>query len=673
MKASNHLSSDCPDLVLPRVVDTIAGLLYVPITAKAGQDFIVFLRKGQAREVQWAGKPYKDEKTGDMASLEPRKSFKVWNETVIGRSRAWTDDQMESAGTLALICGKFIQVWREKQSAMASNQLTAILLSNTSHAVRTPLSQIINTLELALAGDIDPDTRAMLENTHQASRALLFHVHDLLDLTRIETGNETAFNDPFDLRQSIHDAIRLYQTETARRGLDFRVNMDPNLPQFVVGDSRKIKTVISNLVANSVKFTEKGRIEVYCGLQRSDTTQDVVRAGYIHIEIVISDTGCGVPTDKLEAMFVILEGADENKSESTGLGLGLAVVARIVEQLAGQLRAESVVGVGTRFFFTLQMLVGDEARSTSRASTKSVVRQPRTGSTDDGSEVSAPSGSTDSQRSHFSEIDSFVQDFGASHILSGPTVPADDKRIREAGERMDRPGTYPVTDLSWPIRPGRLDNGEHDQTAAAATPAAIASPQLPSSSPSPNRPSPSTHRHLSYRPAAWMIGSPTLSPVAMREKRGPKGEQTLRVLVVEDDAINSQILQKRLRMDQHAVSAVNNGQEAVDTLRKDWDIDCVLMDIQRVDRISTWVSLLMEVDRMPIMDGRRAANEIRRLESTLAAPREIDPLRIDGRIPIFAVSASLYESDLSNLAQDFDGWLLKPLGGSGSPDHLEVR
>jgi len=121
------------------------------------------------------------------------------------------------------------------------------------------------------------------------------------------------------------------------------------------------------------------------------------------------------------------------------------------------------------------------------------------------------------------------------------------------------------------------------------------------------------------------------------------------------------------------VSAVNNGQEAVDTLRKDWDIDCVLMDIQRVDRISTWVSLLMEVDRMPIMDGRRAANEIRRLESTLAAPREIDPLRIDGRIPIFAVSASLYESDLSNLAQDFDGWLLKPLGGSGSPDHLEVR
>jgi signal transduction histidine kinase len=137
------------------------------------------------------------------------KEFQDVVRIVTGRSRAWTDDQMESAGVLPLIYGKFIQVRREKQSAMASNQLTAILLSNTSHAVRTPLSQIINTLELALSGDIDQDTRSMLENSHQASRALLFHVHDLLDLERIETGNETAFNDPFDLRMAVQNAIRL--------------------------------------------------------------------------------------------------------------------------------------------------------------------------------------------------------------------------------------------------------------------------------------------------------------------------------------------------------------------------------------------------------------------------------------------------------------------------------
>ena len=574
LKSSNHLSSDFPDLALPRAADTIAGLLYVPLTVKAGQDFIVFLRKGQAREVQWAGKPYKDEQTGNDASLEPRKSFKTWSETVIGRSRAWTDDQLESAGVLALIYGKFIQVWREKQSAMASNQLTAILLSNTSHSIRTPLSQIINTLELALSGNIDQDTRSMLENSHLASRALLFHVHDLLDLTRIETGNETAFNDPFDIRQSINDAIRPYQTETTRRGIEFRVNIDTKLPQFVIGDSRKIKTVISNMVANSVKYTERGHIEVSCGLQGTDENgNDVARSGDIPIEIAISDTGCGIPSEKLEAMFVTLEGADALNFESTGLGLGLAVVARIVEQLDGQLRAESEVGVGTRFFFKLSML-GQEAGQISRDLSHQLINQRRgPGSSNGGSAVSLESAHSRPS----SEINSFVHDFAASHMISGP-VPSDDKRLREADERMNRPGTFPVTDSSYPVRPTRMGS-EGEQ----ATSPQIALTPKKSQSVLPSRPSPSPGRLISYRPTPNVSGGssePTKPPAGLREKRGAKGEQKLRVLVVEDDAINSQILQKRLRMDKHVVVAVTNGQEAVDMLLKDWDIDVVLMDIQ---------------------------------------------------------------------------------------------
>ncbi|WWC66984.1 uncharacterized protein I206_100891 [Kwoniella pini CBS 10737] len=682
-KASNHIQRDFPDLVLPRAQDTIAGLLYVPLTAKAGQDFIVFLRKGQAREVQWAGKPYKDDRAGDSASLEPRKSFKTWSEIVTGRSRAWTDDQLQSAGVLALIYGKFIQVWREKQSAMASNQLTAILLSNTSHAVRTPLSQIINTLELALSGNIDADVRNMLENSHQASRALLFHVHDLLDLTRIETGNEQSFNDPFDIRQSISDAIRLYQTESSRRNLEFRVIMADNLPQYVIGDSRKIKTVISNLVANSVKFTEKGFVEVYCGLQQPSSSdgaasskhaqQEIMRGGHVPIEIVISDSGCGIATDKLEAMFVTLEGADELKgSSSNGLGLGLAVVARIVEQLEGQLRAESEVGVGSRFFFTLPMLV-HHGRPSSKSSKESAANgndnhnnnnqslaiRTRTGS--------SGSNSVASLRSGLSEVDSFVNDFGNSHMLSQP-VPADDQRIKDAEYRMSRPGTFPVTDSSWPVKPSRMDPDSDQSVHTDASPTHGRSPDFV------QPPRLENTRRISYRPNKEQGGharhqshssinktrkdsSSSAQSVIDSERREsastdqPKrstktadGRSTLRVMVVEDDMINSQILQKRLKMDKHTVKAVTNGQEAVTALQADWDYDVVLMDIQ-----------------MPIMDGRQAAREIRKLEAKLESQRDIEPLRVDGRIPIFAVSASLYESDRHNLAEHFDGWLLKPL------------
>ena len=628
MKASSHIARDFPELILPRAQDTIAGLLYVPLTAKAGQDFIVFLRKGQVKEVQWAGKPYKDEQTGDSASLEPRKSFKTWSETVTGRSRAWTDDQMESAGVLALIYGKFIQVWREKQSAMASNQLTAILLSNTSHAVRTPLSQIINTLELALSGDIDQDTRSMLENSHQASRALLFHVHDLLDLTKIETGNETAFNDPFDLRIAVQDAIRLYENEAKRRDLDFRVIIDDSLPKSVIGDARKIKTVIANLIANSVKYTEQGFIELYIGPNHDESHRGVVKPGHIALEIIISDSGCGIPTDKLERMFVTLEGAeelfDQPNQGPTGLGLGLAVVARIVEQLGGQLRAESEVDVGSKFFFTVQMLehTGANLEAISSRTNSSAVGYSEGGvyeSTGPGggssglggssaaggralTHSSGSGGSVVSSAGRASEIDSFVHDFGASHMVS---VGPDDKRLRDAEQRMNRPGTFPVTDSSYPVRPSKMETDIDSNSGASGSSAPSAPtpvPQRPSighrqstsgqysqpsiqASPRQIERSGSLDKSKSSN-GARRTSKDTVTSGSRRQSRdqAATGSQSdkrqLRVLVVEDDAINSQILQKRLKMDKHVTRAVPNGQEAVDVLDNDWEFDAVLMDIQ---------------------------------------------------------------------------------------------
>lgn len=559
--ASNHITHDFPDLILPRAADTIAGMLYVPLTNEPGQDFIVLFRKGQVDEVKWAGRPFINEDAENKAVLEPRSSFKLWVQQVTGRSRRWTDDQLDSARVLSLIYGKFIHVWRERQNAMMSNQLTAILLSNTSHAVRTPLSQIINTLELALAGNIDSDTRNMLENSHEASRALLFHVHDLLDLTRIETGKETAFNDPFDLTQTIGNTVRLYQTETHRRGVRFVVTMADDLPPMVIGDARKVKTVVSNLVSNAVKYTREGSIEVTCRLEPGAAqAQDSAS-----VEIIISDTGCGIPPEKLEAMFVTLEGA-EDRSEGGGVGLGLAVVARIVEQLQGQLRAESEVGKGTKFYFTCSMGVNAGFHPFG-AGTERGTEQETTGTTN-----------------------------------------AD-------------PGTYgPLP--SGAIATASLDHSKLKSREGTATPCEAKGSPAPA-------------------PADVAEAEP-ISPI--RSKVGPKGGPQLRILVVEDDVINSQILQKRLKMDKHTVLAVENGQEAVDRIAADWDFDAIIMDIQ-----------------MPIMDGYEAAAAIRALEAKGPPTGAIDPVRVDDRIPIFALSASLYEDDRAQLGTHFDGWLLKPL------------
>lgn len=587
--ASNHITHDFPDLILPRATDTIAGLLYVPLTSEAGQDFIVFLRKGQVDEVRWAGRPYINEDAENKAVLEPRKSFKLWVEKVTGRSRQWTDDQLDSARVLSLIYGKFIHVWREKQNAMMSNQLTAILLSNTSHAVRTPLSQIINTLELALAGNIDKDTRNMLENSHQASRALLFHVHDLLDLTRIETGNETAFNDPFDLKQTIGNTVRLYQTETHRRGIGFTVTMADDLPPMVIGDSRKVKTVVSNLVANAVKYTREGSIEVTCRLEPGAEHQ----LSSASIEIIVSDTGCGIPPEKLEAMFVTLEGA-EDRAEGGGVGLGLAVVARIVEQLQGQLRAESEVNKGTTFYFTCTMGVNADFHRMN-------------GGTSTGASTGASVGASAS------------------------------------GEQGDGT-TSPVSSLK--LQPSSTTaKASLDHTKITKAREGSATPQTRSEPGAPVSPSAAVATEVKT-PGTATTASTTTIPATKppRDKLGPKGKPQLRILVVEDDVINSQILQKRLKMDKHTVRAVENGQQAVDLIASDWDFDAIVMDIQ-----------------MPIMDGFEAAREIRRLEQVTPPPKDIDPVRVDGQMPIFALSASLYEDDRVHLGAHFDGWLLKPL------------
>ncbi|KAF8635860.1 hypothetical protein AX15_000052 [Amanita polypyramis BW_CC] len=353
IQASQAVTFDFPDLHLSTGLEVFAGLLYVPLSS-GGKDFIVFLRKGQKHNVRWAGRPFKDSSTEKGAVLEPRKSFKVWSETIIGRCRAWTEEQLETAGVLSLVYGKFIEVWRHKENAAKTKKLTSLLLSNASHEVRTPLNHIINYLEMALNGPLDNETRANLAETHTASKSLLFTINDLLDLTRLESGNKTSFSEPFDLHSTIKEATILYRQEADRRRIDFLVDYG-NSPQMVVGDARKIRTVVQNLTANALKYTVTGSISVHCLTHEESSGH---RSGGTSVEIVVADTGCGIPTSKLETIFREFEQVESSETRSsleTGVGLGLAVVARNVEQLDGQLRVESKVGEGSCFSFLIPL------------------------------------------------------------------------------------------------------------------------------------------------------------------------------------------------------------------------------------------------------------------------------------------------------------------------------
>ncbi|KAK0464731.1 uncharacterized protein EV420DRAFT_1061466 [Desarmillaria tabescens] len=599
IQVSQAVTSDYPDLKISTDPNVVAGLMYVPLSS-GGKDFIAFLRKGQPCDVHWAGKPFKGD--GSKVVLEPRKSFKIWTETVTGRSRAWTDEQLETAGVLALVYGKFIEVWRQKESPLQTNNMTNLLLSNASHEVRTPLNHIINYLEMALNGPLDRETRDNLSQSHCASKNLLFTINDLLDLTRLESGNETSFNEPFNLPAAIEEAINPYRSEAQRRSIDFILEISES-PKEVVGDARKIRTVVENLTANALKYTTEGSITVCCvPTQGPVGLHDYQQTA---VEIVVADTGCGIQQDKMESIFREFEQAEslEPKTRTEAVGLGLAVVARIVKQLSGQLRVDSKVGQGSCFSFLI--LLASHAGGVNPVS---------------GPSQASPSGSLrllsrPPSINSGNEIDSLIETISSNHVepksLSPKSPPSledqrnlegsfNDSSSKQSGETLE------VVGSQVPVRPIKMDENINSSS-VNARPTATASAELD-----------------------------------LSQKRTPS---KLRVLIVEDNILNQKLLAKRLRLDGHTVVNTMNGQESLDAVKVDRDFDCILMDLD-----------------MPILDGFEATEKIREVEAESPASTLRLSHRLNGRIPIFAVSASLFEQQRDKLSKcGMDGWILKPI------------
>ncbi|KAK7049021.1 hypothetical protein R3P38DRAFT_3620537 [Favolaschia claudopus] len=539
-------------------LDVIAGMLYVPVSSE-GKDFICFLRKGQPRHVHWAGNPHT--KTQTETLLEPRMSFATWSETVL-----------ETAGVLAWVYGKFIEVWRQKENALQTTRLTNLLLSNASHEVRTPLNHIINYLEMALNGPLDDETRDNLSRSHAASKSLLFTINDLLDLTRLESGNETTFNEPFDLQYAIDDATHLYRKEAQRRNIAFHLELDQS-PKVVVGDSKKIRTVVQNLTANSLKNPSEGTITVACATY--DEPELLRGPKQTAVEIVVEHTGCGIGPDRLASIFREFEqvepleprpGAGGGLGSGGGVGLGLAVVARIVEQLGGQLRVESKDGEELA-------LSSSSSKDSSFKSLK--VRSRRQSLTSSGA----------------GEIDSLVDAIASNHIAG--LSPQGSVRGREPSNdplqitQAVMPVVFGISDSSTPNRPVKVDDFGLD------TPAI-----------SPGR------EDLKEFPGMALDSSGELRPqipapdYLLRQRS--EDSSKLRVLIVDsrgnDNDINRTVLAKRLRLDGDNVVTTTNGSEGLDKVISDRGYDAILMDIQ-----------------MPISNGYEATERIRDLEKATSS------------------------------------------------------
>jgi nitrogen-specific signal transduction histidine kinase/CheY-like chemotaxis protein len=264
---------------------------------------------------------------------------------------------METATVISLLYGRFIEVWRQKAFTGQNTLMTRLLIRNSSHEVRTPLNAIINYLEMALESDMSEDTRELLRNAHTASRSLVYVIDDLLNLTKAEDRPISSVGDNFDLGATVIDVVTAFRKEAIRKGLYLTVSSHQGIPEMVQGDSARLRQVLSNITSNAFQHSIDGGIKV--DIRPIHTTDSTSVIG-----ITVQDAGVGMSESQLDGLFQEFEQVvDENDRSSsedttpssdgaktpTGLGVGLAVVARYVRNMNGILRVNSQPGKGTIF------------------------------------------------------------------------------------------------------------------------------------------------------------------------------------------------------------------------------------------------------------------------------------------------------------------------------------
>ena len=633
VQTSTDIRFDFPDLRYPPGFSLIAGLLLVPLSV-AGSDFIVFFRKGQVREVKWAGNPYeKFLREGTEGYLEPRKSFRTWSETIVGKCREWTEEQIETAAVLCLVYGKFIEVWRQKEAALQNSQLTKLLLANSAHEVRTPLNAIINYLEIALEGTIDQETRDNLSRSHSASKSLIYVINDLLDLTKTEEGHDLIRDELFDLPATVREATEQFAGDAKRKRINYETVQNPGVPQLVVGDQRRVRQAIANVTANAIQNTTQGSIRIETWLANRSESR-------VEVDIVVQDTGVGMSTAKLDALFNELEQvqseSDEGLHEKLGLdnkslegsegetpkrvlGLGLALVARIVRNMNGQLRLKSEEGKGSRFVIQLGFdLPVEEDNSTKpidvakQAGIAPPSNQPTTPPVELGEVMLVKSAQKKAAATPLQEVGHRKSTESVHSISSLKSFKSGSSTRSEVDRLIDA--------IQEPHLVGKANSGESEKTMSRSNsrgqpkPGPIPSARRPVNTLSRSNSTNAVHPFSDASdvgsatvtdsktpikpirmPGQTVVGAPVADPFEVRtpskvafdlpgqvrQSDGAMNAGGFNVLVAEDDPINSKIIKKRLDKIGHEVHLTINGEECASLYgEKPAFFDVVLMDMQ---------------------------------------------------------------------------------------------